>query len=320
MNRALGWDGELLVKEETTYGMAAAAGGYFQLPFNSHDLDSTSQLIDSPELGTGRDMDTPVRGAVDVGGDVAFLARVENIGFWLKMLLGAPVTTGSSPNFIHTFTSHKETIPSFTAELGYSKVPRYVQLTGCMVNSMQWNMERTGNVAPVVSIIGQGISENAATQSGTGGDAPTRLAGTRFGTFQGSVKSGGTALGIIESVDFTMSNGLEPVEVIQSNGFIGGIDLGKFGVSGTMVARYENQTLLDAASGNTDISLEFEYEIDSNTGLVITLGKVRLPKVKRSVEGPGGVSVSFEFMAHSTKASMERLLTAVLKNQRASYA
>jgi hypothetical protein len=52
-----------------------------------------------------------------------------NIGHWLRLLLGAPTTTGST-NFIHTFGSGAASLPSNAMEIGYPDVPSFDVCTG----------------------------------------------------------------------------------------------------------------------------------------------------------------------------------------------
>jgi hypothetical protein len=48
---------------------------------------------------------------------------VINIGHWLRLLLGAPTTTGTTPNYTHSFGSGAATLPSQAIEVGYPDVP-----------------------------------------------------------------------------------------------------------------------------------------------------------------------------------------------------
>jgi hypothetical protein len=55
---------------------------------------------------------------------------LNNIGHWLRLLLGPPITTGTSPNFTHSFGSGASALPSNSIEIGYPDVPSYDLCTG----------------------------------------------------------------------------------------------------------------------------------------------------------------------------------------------
>lgn len=315
MARAIGTNAKLYGAVESVYGTAPSSG-FLQLPFASCSIDSEQALIESDLVGTGRGADTPSRDAINVNGDVVIPAQVESLGFWLHALLGDATDDDQTSHQEHEFEASGTTLPSLSLEVAHSEVPNFRMATGVVANSLSWTMNRTGLVSPTISLIGQAVAEATTSQAGT----TSIIAGNRFGTFQGSIELNGSAIGYVESAEFTYSNGLEAVEVIRSGGVIDGVDPGRATMSGTLTTRFQDMALMNAATSDTDVALSFVYEIDADEKLTISVPKVRLPKARRSVEGPGGVRVTFDWQAYEAKTSgAAKLATFTLLNSTSSH-
>lgn len=311
MGRQTGAGTKLLGVFESTYGTAPGSG-YFDLPFISTDYGSAQPLIESEVLGQGRDATAPFRDVITVDGNVVVPADVRSIGLWLKGLLGAPTTTGTTPK-VHTFNSGAAALPSLALETGYPAVPVYLMKTGSVVDTMAMSWTRSGLANVTFGLIGQG--EAKATSSG--GGTPTALDLELFSQFQGSVKKDGSALAGVVSGTLNYTNNLDRVEVIRSDGKIDGADPGLAKCSGQLVLRVADTTLLDLAIAGTSMALELAYTISASKKLVLTLPSVYLPKPKLTIPGPGGIQATFDWQA--AKSSGAAMLTAVLTNDVASY-
>ena len=92
MARASGANSSLIAGFEAVYG-AATALKYFLLPFVSAGIGGDQALIKSNLLGRGRNPQDPILDSVNDSGDCVVPVDVRNIWFWLKLLMGAPVTT-----------------------------------------------------------------------------------------------------------------------------------------------------------------------------------------------------------------------------------
>ena len=97
-----------------------------------------------------------------------------------------------------------------------------------------------------------------------------------------------------------------------------GSDLGMASLTGSIAVRYADETLMSAGGGGTGSALTFAYTIDADNLLEITAHEVYLPKPKRSINGPGGIEVSYDFQG-AKNASAGKMLTATLKNTIGSY-
>jgi hypothetical protein len=272
-------------------------------------------LLENELLGYGRDPLPPQRDAVTSGGNVTIPVDVRNIGHWLRGLMGAATSTGTAPNRTHTFTSGASTLPSMSIEVGNPDVPSFEMFTGCVVDSLRFNMQRSGLLQATAAVVAQG-SNALTTTSGAG--TPTELVVQRFSHFNGSIQRNAGALGSVVSVDLTYSNNLDRIETIRNDGKIDGVDPGLVTVSGSITTRFADTTLLQQAINGTSCTIDLAWTINANTSLTLQLHEVYLPVPSMEINGPGGVQIKFDFMG-SRATSPARAMTAVLRNNVTSY-
>ncbi|PWE32779.1 hypothetical protein DDZ14_08515 [Maritimibacter sp. 55A14] len=312
MARGTGARSQLAAAFETVYGTPPASG-FFQMPFANDNVGSEQPLLDNELLGFGRDPLAPVKDAITVGGDITVPIDAESWGVWLKGAFGDPTTTGAGP-FDHEFQSGGVLLPSLALELGIPEVPHYAMSAGCAVDQISWQMQRTGNVTATVSLIGQGETKAATSQAGT----LSAFALKRFGSFNGSISRAGSALGNVVSAQITYANNLDPVETIRNDGKIEGVDPGIAALTGNVVVRFANQTLLDQAINGTDTEFQFDYLLGSGENFNLTAHSVFLPKPKIEVTGPGGIEATFDWQA-ALDSVTGRMCTATLTNDVSGY-
>lgn len=312
MARAQGARAQLAGAFESAYGTAPGSG-FIKFPFIRSTLGAEQGLIADDLLGTGRDPAAPSRDVLTADGDLVVPVDLRNFGHWLKLLLGAPATTGTTGNYSHTFGSGNWTLPSMAVEVGFPEVPHFAVLAGLMANTLSLTMQRAGTVSATIGCRAQGETTATSTAAGT----PTEAVLERFVQFQGAIKRDTVALGNVVSADLQYSNNLDPAEVIRADGKIDGLDPSAATMTGNLQTRFADTTLLNLASNGTPVELEFSFTIAAAKKLVITAHKVYLPKPKISLEGPAGVQVPFAWQAAK---GTTRMLTAVLTNDVASYA
>lgn len=312
MARARGANAIMAAAFETTYGTPPVSG-YKKLPFVSSALGEEQNLIESDLLGLGREPLPPSKDVANNEGDVVVPVDLRNFGYWLKLLLGAPTTTGTGP-YTHTFVSGALSLPSMAIEIGLPDVPSYGMNFGARANSMSIQMQRSGLLNATMGLIAQGETRAASSGAGT----PSEAAIERFSQGIGEINRNGVALGNVVSAELSYSNNLDKVEVIRSDGRIEDAEPAMVAATGNVVVRFANTTLLDQAVNGTACELSFGWEIDANRSLLFTLHEVYLPRPKLPVSGPGGVQATFAFQA-AKDPSLNKTLTAVLVNDVETY-
>jgi hypothetical protein len=313
MARAQGARALMALAFETTYG-AAPVGGFTRMPFASTTLGAEQPLQTSELLGYGRDPQAPIKDTVTADGDVVMAIDAEGFGFWLKAAFGTPTTTGTEAPYSHEFRSGNWSLPSFSIETGMPEVPRYAMYSGCMVDSLSWQMARSGLLTATASIVAQGESVDAVTGAGT----PANVVLKRFGHFNGAITRNGANIGNVVSADITYTNNLDRIETIRADGKIDGADPSIAALTGNVVVRFADQTLVNQAIDGEACELEFSYTLVTGESLTFTAHAVYLPRPRIEISGPQGVQATFDWQAASD-LGLGRMCTVTLINDRDSY-
>ncbi|MCP4243947.1 MAG: hypothetical protein GY772_25635 [bacterium] len=314
MARAQGARAGMALGFESVYGTPPAAGSFWKMPFASSTLGSEQPLLNSELLGYGRDPLPPVRDAITADGNAVVPIDTRFLGVWLKMLFGEPVTTGTEAPYSHEFQSGQWGLPSASIELQNPDVPSFRMMSGIVANSINWQMQRSGLVTATVEMVAQGESPAGASAAGT----LTELPLTRFGTFNGSIRRGGTQLGNVVSGSVTYTNNLDRVETIRDDGMIDGADPSIAALTGEVVLRFADTVLLDQATSGAATSLSFGYNLGAGMSFELVAHSVFLPKPRLPIEGPGGMQATFSWQA-ALDAVEGRMCTATLVNDVADY-
>ena len=318
MARAQGARAQMALAFETSYGTPPSpdqnGSGFTQMPFASTTLGSEQPLQTSELLGYGRDPQAPIKDAVTADGDVVIPLDAEGFGFWLKAAFGAPTTSGSEAPFMHEFRSGSWALPSFSIETAMPEVPRYALYSGCMVDSLNWQMARSGLLTATARIVAQG--ETVGTSSSAGTLASIGL--KRFGHFSGNILRNGASIGNVVSADLTYANNLDRIETIRADGKIDGADPSIAALTGNIVVRFADQTLVTQAINGAACELEFSYSLPTGESLTLTAHAVYLPRPRIEISGPQGVQATFDWQAASDPV-VGRMCTVTLTNAREEY-
>jgi hypothetical protein len=297
---------------ETTYG-TPPVGGFTKMPFASTSLGSEQPLLNSELLGYGRDPLPPIKDAVTADGNVVVPIDAEAFGFWLKAAFGQPITSGVGP-YTHEFRSGGWTLPSLSIETGMPEIPRFAMYSGCVLDTLSWQMQRSGLLTATASVVAQGENITAASAAGTLAD----LGLQRFGHFNGSITRNGTALGNIVSAEITYANTLDRVETIRSDGRIDGADPSIAALTGRVEVRFADQVLVNQAINGDPCALEFAYVLPSGESLTLTAHAVYLPRPRIEISGPQGVQATFDWQA-ARDSTLGRMCTVALINSIEEY-
>jgi hypothetical protein len=313
MARARGANAVMAAAFETAYATAPASG-FRKLPFVSATLGDEQNLIASDLLGYGREPLPPSRDVVTNEGDVVVPMDLRNFGHWLKLALGAPTTVDNKGFYTHTFVSGSLALPSMAVEIGLPDVPSYGMNAGVRANTMRIELQRSGALTATMGLIAQGESKAATSAAGT----PSEATIERFSQFQGEVRRDKTLLGNLVSAELSYSNNLDKIEVIRPDGRIADADPGMVAVTGSIVIRFADTSLLDQASAGNPCELSFGWSIDQRRSLLFTVHSVFLPKAKLPIQGPGGIQASFSWQAAKDPV-LSKTCTVVLTNDVPSY-
>ena len=301
--------------EEVTEGVAPG-GNWAQFPAFSLAIDAVTGLQSDTLLSANarRNAADPFRSVARVEGSARVPIDTVHFGWWLQMLLGDAASSGST-NFTHVFKSGGLSLPSRSIEKAFPDITRFERALGVRANSLEVSIAPDGAAQATIGLMC--LSAVHAGSSGAG--TPVVTAFTRFHQIQGSISRAGSALAGITGGTIRFSNGMQAVPTVGSGLGIGGIDFGEATGGGSITARFADHTLEAAARAGTPATITFTVTIDANTSVEFHFPRATLEPTSVVVEGPSGLSRSYNFIA-SDDASDASLLRVTYKNQVAAYA
>lgn len=303
---------------ESTDG-TKVTGNYRKLPVKSFSLSPTENLQQEVVLSSsssGRDASDPYRDFIDLTGDASVPLDVTNIGHWLRMLLGAPTTSGTT-NYTHVFKSGSNAIPSASFEKVYGDINGANEgYTGVRASTWALPIQPSGTADCTFGLMGLSYTANLTSAPGT----PTTATFERFQRFQGSVARNGSALPAFMTGSLSFSNAMEAVKAIRNDRRIEGIDFGETSAQfeGSVRLTAANAAILTDAIAGTTCALTYSLDINANKSLFIELPRVTLTPIGPRLEGPMGIDLPVRGIA-SFDATAVCTMRVTLKNQTASY-
>jgi len=301
---------------EDSYGTtpSIASGEMAQLPFNTCEIGSDEDMIDSATIRGNRYQAEPAFGNISVSGRVTVPLDVRNIGYWLKMLLGSPTTTGSG-TYTHTFNP-STTNPSMSLETGFSDITSYHLFSGCKVNSMSLSVAKNSELTADIDLLGK--DETVGTSSK---DAyATVLTFDRFNAKSASLKIAGDAVTIVRSVSLNIRNELaSDVYCIDGTGFRDSLPETNFVVEGEMEVLFTDQTYYNMAVNGTETSLQVTFS-NGTDSLVFDVYELKFPRKPPTSSGSSPVYLPLPFKAYFQDNAQNVPLRVTLVNDQSSYA
>ncbi len=303
---------------EATEGVKPT-GNYRRLPVKSFSLAPTENIQTEVVLSssaTNRDPMDPYRDFIDLAGDAVVPLDLTNIGHWLRMLLGAPTTTGTT-NFTHVFQSGSNALPSAAFEKVYGDTSGVNEgYLGVRANTMSLPIQPSGAADVTFGLMGLSYAANLTSAPGT----PVTAAFERFNRFQGSVQRNGSALPAFMTGTINFSNSMEAVKAIRSDRRIEGIDWAEPSVTfeGSVRLTAANYAILTDAIAGTPCSFSYALTISATKSLTILLPRMTLTPTGPRLEGPMGIDIPVRGTG-SFDTSAACMMRATLLNQTASY-
>lgn len=319
--RALGRHADaFLIGFESAFG-TPPADGYINTAFYTHGLQETRTKIEDPALGLANfnDRDTAriTEGLPNLAGDLTSPLCLNGIGDLLRLLFGAPTSTGSGP-YTHVFTSGADILPTATLQLPRRRdgaTTKFQGFSGIAANNFRVDQSKTdGEQRVSMGLIGR--NEIAPTET-TLDASPTVRVYKPLAATLAKVSLGGV-VGRATGVSLNYANNLQAVNALDGTEYMTGMEAGPGALSATFTARYENEEILDIARARTESALELSWTLLNgvsagvNGSLTLAAPVVEIARRGAPVDGPGGIDLSFEIIARQSASA--HMLTATLIN------
>ena len=298
---------KLLVQREVAFRTAPAAAA-FDMKFEEFEFNDELEFladntINANALAEKRDCD-----------DVAFTGRLKStldlndVGQWLTLLWGLPVTAGAGP-YTHTFSLNLDERPTALMELAYqlTGADEFRRLLGCAVNTIQIPFKEGDKGMELGLMLSEMVSPNPGAVFDA---APTAYAKNRVCHRSAEIISPTNSLGRIVSGTVDITNDFEGKHVADGNEGYGVILLGQPGISGSLTALLFDGDLRDREEAHTSTDIRFTLSNEAgDNSLVMNFPNIEFDKPSHSVTTSKGLVQTANWRAHQGAGTLEIVLT-----------
>lgn len=301
-----------------------AASGFQELNTYTHAFNRSRPLQDDDVLGAGFANlvdDRPAAPGLeeaDVSLSVPF--DLAQIGYWLKLGLGAPSTSGTTTK-THVFTTGNTSLPSATMERELLAAAQFEAAIGAVCKTMKFDFgPQQGFRALDLSFGARQIS--AAAVASIAGTPTVQPLANRLPASIGTIKQAGTAIGQVMTGDLMITHELE-FDRYVGDPFRSAAGLTKTNAELNFTARYTTDTQRNFANPDATLllpaayAISIEYVISATLKLVLDLPAVRFEPVSIAVSNGGAMTQAFKGRCEVGASSP--MLTATLTNAFAGY-
>jgi len=314
---------QIQIVPETAYKTAGAVGERAQVV--SCGVVPVQPRVQSATLAGVRGQARSVTGAKAPAGPMNVEIAPEDIGIYLKHLIGAPATSGANP-YTHAFApvaSGTGSLPiGFTLQYDYGTAidaaSRYLRITGCRVGSGTFTFTPNGTQTLALDVQAADFAQSATNLDAS----PVLLGHTNWESVNlAVVVGGGTPLNIcFSALSLAINNDLDGEKYcIGAGGTRDGLPEGFVIVTGQATMFFDHEDVIDQILSGTDTEMAITLSRGNGLGsagnesLVIAIGDLVFDKTAPPVDGPRGLRLQANFTAHRV-GTAEIDLTATLKN------
>lgn len=277
---------------ETVYGELPATPAFKAIRHNSTTLATAINTIQSEELRDDRNQTDLRHGTRSVGGEIVSELSFGSLDDQLEALLCG---TWDNDVLVNGVVRRSFSLFRNFKDVDSSKLP-YFTYVGCEYNTMTLSISTEAIVTVNFGIVGANQLEPSSTvpTGATFGDPSTT---EPMDSFSGSIKEDGVESAVVTEIELSIENGIAPRYVVGSKKSIKQ-SIGKFKVSGTLTAYFEDATLIGKYLREEASSLE----ITVTDGMPDNQYTFLLPKIKFTggqpdVGGEGPITLSMPFTA-----------------------
>jgi hypothetical protein len=315
------------------HGRTATLAHQFETAFRTAPVAPNTQLLKFERCTMGRDPELPddetinadalreKRDEQDSMAPVSLQARLclNDAGTFLRMLLGAPVTTGPVGGvYTHVFTLDLNDRPTALLELALTESTpstRYHRHLGVMMNTMGWSLI---DVAQRFAMEMIGAVEVRPYPVAAFDNTPTALRAMNAACKKnGKIWDGAAAIGDIAAGTIQFGNELDPQSLADGLEGYGAILLGQPSVTGSVDVLFKPGELVDDALARTSKHLVLESKnAAGDHSLIVDVPSAEFDVPRIPIETSKGIVVrGIGWRAHRNATPV----TVTLKNAVAAY-
>jgi hypothetical protein len=324
MGQQSGANAVLIFDTETVYKTIPEAEDAHVLPFVSESLRLSRNLVKSRTIRSNRNPQAPMRGNMNVAGDVA-IELSPQYGKLFKHIFGGYGVGGEAAPYTHTYKIAALPV-GMCIEKQFTDLDtdKYFLYNGCKIASFKLAGKTEGPIDCSISLMGAKETISGATFDATATDNGH----TPFDGFEGSLLYGGsTPLAVATEIDFTLDNAPDGnTYVMDGTGQRRSLPEGAAMVSGNVKMLFEDDVLYALAVANTETSLTLHFTKGAGTGasagnekMSFYFDELKFSPNSPVISGPTGLLVELPFEAYLNIDADESALRMVLLSPIATF-
>ena len=279
---------------ESTFG-TTPAGNFQNIPFTSHGLNLTKDLVAGTDIQADRMPRHERHGNKQSAGDIVVDLRKGDFDPFLEsVMLNTFVNVGSNDTLIVGTAPKYFSIEDYSADIDQARL-----FTGQTVSTMGISIAPNQMVTTTFGMVGKGMSI-----SGTQFTHETASSvNSPFDAYSGDLKIGNNVAGlassaIITAIDFNVSNSFAPTFVVGSDE-TPALEVGRAEVTGSFSAYFEDATLINRFLNETESAIEVSVTDAASpvNSYAFTFPRVKINSADVGVDGPTSRVINLSFTA-----------------------
>ncbi len=306
-------------------GVEAAAGatGWQSVHAYGDTFQPGEGLVDDDELGGAQhnaiDPKLPAEALPAASGGLTVPQDLSQLPFWFAGMFGPPVTTGTTPNYTHTFTSglavpvlrHVEILMA----TGLAKIVDAMAVAGVTLDLADMDGFRKTDIEAIMRSVRGPVAAIATTPSAP----PVRA---KVSGSNGVMKIDDVLLGNVLGGKLNLRTGAFGERYLDDTGYFSAVEVGRpsLEISPQLRLRKDSATILNKFDGKTPFKIELLHQLNANLSLSIVATQCVAAKVLPNTGGVGPMDVTPVIRAgQKVTSTTAPMVTITIKNQVASY-
>ncbi len=286
---AKGSYGRIIYVAESTWGVTPETPSCTLIQFTSESLEGRKETLQSNMLRSDRNVDYVIYGTLDAGGSISGELVYKLYDDFMESALFNTWTT----NVLKNGSTRK----SFSIEKGFTDISNYIVYRGMVVNTMTVRIASSSIVTVEFAFLGKDEQTPSSTSIDSTVTLPTGVGTSPMDSFSGSMLEGGSAIALVTSIEFTVSNN------ISNEGFVVGstsrADLfeGRCTVNGTFSAYVPDMTIYSKFVNGTESSLSVTVQDAAAKYYTFDFPRVKYGGSTPKISGEGPIVMDIPFTA-----------------------
>ena len=278
---------------ESTFG-TTPAGNFQNIPFTSHGLNLTKDLVAGTDIQADRMPRHERHGNKQSAGDIVADLRGGDFDLFLEsVMLDSWADTGKSGvagELVVGTTPKYFSIEDYSADIDQARL-----FTGQTVSTMGVSIAPNQMVTTTFGMVGKGMTIGATekTQDAASTNSP-------FDAYSGDLQIGNNVAGlassaIITAIDFNVTNSFAPTFVVGSDE-TPALEVGRAEVTGTFSAYFEDDALINRFLNETESAIQVSVnDPTAANAYTFLFPRVKINSADVGVDGPTSRIISLAF-------------------------